>query len=287
MMKKQKIWFLLLAILLFLQGCHFPSTNDQQEQTGVNTNYYTDVTHTYTSKVDEAILATSRDALYLLLANKEYSLTSAYEPSALTELPNEIVAEWHRAAGLYLEERTAAALLFMLAEMKAAGVTDIQVTSAYRSYERQRQLFQQYVNEEQRGISEEAYEYFGTEYIKTNYLDRGIQRLTKDDAEKVVLSYSAYPGTSEHQTGLCVDFITSTMNGKLNEKFATTEAFAWLKDNAYRFGFILRYPDGKESITGYSYEPWHYRFVGREAATDIHFGNLTLEQYLSGQGIQA
>ena len=94
----------------------------------------------------------------------------------------------------------------------------------------------------------------------------------------MVLSYSAYPGTSEHQTALCVDLITSS--GKLDVNFAQTEAFAWLSQNAYRFGFILRYPEGKEEVTGYSYEPWHYRFVGREAATDIHFGGLTLETYL-------
>ena len=70
------------------------------------------------------------------------------------------------------------------------------------------------------------------------------------------------------------------MDGKLTTAFENTEAFAWLAKNAYKFGFILRYPKGKENITGYTYEPWHYRFVGREAATDIHVGELTFEQYL-------
>jgi D-alanyl-D-alanine carboxypeptidase len=78
-----------------------------------------------------------------------------------------------------------------------------------------------------------------------------------------------------------VDFITSTMGNHLTVAFANTPAFAWLSNNAYRFGFILRYPEGKENITGYTYEPWHYRFVGREAATDIHFGRITLEEYLA------
>jgi D-alanyl-D-alanine carboxypeptidase len=70
------------------------------------------------------------------------------------------------------------------------------------------------------------------------------------------------------------------MNDELTEAFEDTEAFAWLAQNAYKFGFILRYPKGKEDITGYTYEPWHYRFVGREAATDIYNGGTTLEQYL-------
>ncbi len=289
---KLKLCLLLLAGLLALQGCSFPNSDIGKEQTSATVNvdhFTTEVTHTYTVPVDEAILATSRDALYLLLANKEYTLTATYTPDRLITLPDEIVAAWHINNGIHLslEERTASALLYMLDEMTAAGVTDILVTSAYRSYEYQQQLFQKYMAEEQKGISEDAYAYLGSDYIKTHYLDRGITKLTASDAQKVVLSYSAYPGTSEHQTGLCVDFITSTMEGKLNREFENTEAFAWLRDNAYRFGFILRYPDGKDSITGYSYEPWHYRFVGREAATDIHFGNLTLEEYLSGEGIQA
>ena len=64
------------------------------------------------------------------------------------------------------------------------------------------------------------------------------------------------------------------------ERFAETLAFEWLSQNAFKYGFILRYPEEKESITGYDYEPWHYRFVGREAATDIHYSGLTLEEYL-------
>ena len=136
------------------------------------------------------------------------------------------------------------------------------------------------MNDERRGISEDASRVLGEEYIKANYLDKKIFKLSFEDALKVVQSYSALPGQSEHQTGLCLDFITSDMGGELTEAFENTQAFAWLAENAYKFGFILRYPKGMEGITGYTYEPWHYRFVGREAATDIHVGNMTLEQYL-------
>lgn len=217
---------------------------------------------------------------YLILANKQHALSETDIPNALVTLPDRVVASWH--SNLQLDERAASALLYMLAEMEADGITDITVTSAYRSYSYQQTLFQLYLNQESSGISETAIQYFGMDYIKTNYVDLGITRLTSEDARKVVLSYSAYPGTSEHQTGLCVDFITSDMGGNLTEAFANTKAFAWLRENAYRFGFILRYPQGLEEITGYQYEPWHYRFVGREAATDIYFGNLTLEEYLLG-----
>ena len=116
------------------------------------------------------------------------------------------------------------------------------------------------------------------DYIKSTYTDRGLTQLSHEDAVKVVLSYSAAPGTSEHQSGLCVDFVTS--NAGLDRAFENTEAFAWLMENAYRFGFILRYPENKTDVTGYSYEPWHFRFVGREAATEMLLRNMTLEEFL-------
>ena len=106
-----------------------------------------------------------------------------------------------------------------------------------------------------------------------------MNRLSEEDALKVVLSYSALPGASEHQSGLCVDFVTSSV--MLKPAFENTDAFDWLSQNAYRFGFILRYPQDKTEITGFSYEPWHFRFVGREAATEIYFRNLTLEEFWS------
>ena len=77
-----------------------------------------------------------------------------------------------------------------------------------------------------------------------------------------------------------MDFTTENMQGALNERFEDEAAFEWLSKNAYRFGFIMRYPETKEAITGYTYEPWHYRFVGREAATDIYFSGVSLEEYL-------
>ena len=89
--------------------------------------------------------------------------------------------------------------------------------------------------------------------------------------------YLAKPGFSEHQTGLALDIATKETG--LTIHFANTKTFKILKENAHKFGFILRYPQGKEDITGYAYEPWHFRYVGEEIAETIYKNNLTLEEY--------
>ena len=95
----------------------------------------------------------------------------------------------------------------------------------------------------------------------------------KQDGQKKADTYSARAGTSEHQTGLASD-INSVSNS-----FENTSAFKWLSKNAYKYGFILRYPKGKEHITGYMYEPWHYRYVGDEVARFIYENNITYDEY--------
>ena len=99
-----------------------------------------------------------------------------------------------------------------------------------------------------------------------------IYKLTTDK------EYVATPGTSEHQTGLAIDI--STRDTGLSIHFENTDEFLFLKDNSYKYGFILRYPKDKEYITGYPYECWHYRFVGIELATFLYENNLTLEEYI-------
>lgn len=88
----------------------------------------------------------------------------------------------------------------------------------------------------------------------------------------------AFPGQSEHQTGLAVDISTVARNCYISECFADTPDGQWLFDNSYKFGFTLRYPKGKEPITGYNYEPWHYRYVGIDLATALHESGLTLDE---------
>lgn len=88
--------------------------------------------------------------------------------------------------------------------------------------------------------------------------------------------YAARPGSSEHQTGLALDIVT---HNTLGNDFENTDEFKWLQENAHKYGFILRYPKGKENITGYSYESWHYRYLGVELATKVYESNLTYDEY--------
>ena len=119
----------------------------------------------------------------------------------------------------------------------------ITIGSAYRDYEYQETLYNYYLKE--KGIE---------------YADR----------------CSARPGHSEHQTGLAIDVVGS--NNDYNN-FKDSKEFNWMIKNAHKYGFILRYPEGKENITGFKYEPWHYRYVGVTLATYLYKNNLTLEEY--------
>ena len=88
--------------------------------------------------------------------------------------------------------------------------------------------------------------------------------------------YASRPGFSEHQTGLALDIVSDGVQGN---EFENTDEFKWLQENAHNYGFILRYPKGKEHITGYSYESWHYRYVGKELATKVKESGLTYDEY--------
>lgn len=285
---KAVVCLVLLVATLFCQSCirlepdaEAPTTppEEQGDVTQEPEHYYPNAVYVYSTDVDEDVLLTGLNPIYLILANKDVVLGTDYTPDNLSSIDNAYVAYWHHVTGLELENRALQALYQMIQEMRADGIDDMAVTSAYRSFERQKELFNLYVTEESSTISPNAIKYLGEEYVQKHYYDQGKRALSIVDALTVVRSYSAEPGTSEHQTGLCVDFITSTMQ-ELDNSFENTEAFAWLAKNAYKFGFVLRYPKGKEDVTGYIYEPWHYRFVGREAATDMHYMGLTLEEYL-------
>ena len=202
----------------------------------------------------------------ILLVNKTHPLGANYVPDDLVYLNEEDTMP----GKLYRLDGTAAmALHAMLLCMRADGITDTYVTSAYRSYSDQKALQKKYVED-----------------LQKDYPD-----LSKAEALEVVRKYSAEEGKSEHQSGLCVDFFVSSCmkelenygyEGKYSDVgFAETPAFIWLQNNACQFGFILRYPKDKVNVTKYSYESWHYRFVGRDAAIAITEAGLTLEEYLA------
>ena len=129
---------------------------------------------------------------------------------------------------------------------------DLFVRSGYRSYAEQKEVMADKIK---------AYQAEG---------------YSKQAAEEEAKNWVAAPGHSEHQTGLCVD-INARDESRMNE------IYQWLAENAWEYGFILRYPADKEDITNVSYEPWHYRYVGREAAAEIQQSGLCLEEYLRGK----
>ncbi len=194
------------------------------------------------------------DKAYRVLVNKQNPVGESHVPASLSPLPTELTLY-----GKTVEMETTAALAAeaLLYELHARGYTDIVATSGYRSYAYQQTLLYTYLAQE-----------------REKHPD-----WTEAQCLAEVATYSARPGESEHQTGLCVDLI-STELVVLDERFADHPVYAYLVENAHSFGFILRFPEGKESVTGYSFEPWHYRFVGVETATTIHEKGLTLEEYL-------
>ncbi|MBE6706537.1 MAG: hypothetical protein E7577_02715 [Ruminococcaceae bacterium] len=208
----------------------------------------------YTIDIEPYILSIDpeNNEEYLLLANKESPLGKDYKPANLTKLECKVTKDEDH----YLREDAALALYAMMLEMSIEGINDVSVTSSYRSYANQSWLFG---------------------YYKEKHMKEG---MTEAEAEAAVLVYSARPGTSEHQTGLCVDFTTDSIGGAVDDKFESTAAFEWLSENAYKYGFILRYPKDKTNVTGYKYESWHYRFVGRTAAVEIQELGVCLEEYL-------
>ena len=190
------------------------------------------------------------DEKYLILINKSSTIDASFSPETLVK-----VKDAPENKDIQLSKNAEMALEAMFKEMRAQGFNNVFVTSAYRSYSYQSSLFNTYNdNEMAKGLSYEK-------------------------AKEKVLTYSAYPGTSEHHTGLSVDLMTNSMSD-LDESFANDPVYPWLLENAWKFGFILRYPQDKTHITGYSFEPWHYRFVGREHAFKIYSKGLCLEEYL-------
>lgn len=145
-----------------------------------------------------------------------------------------------------LEDDVVEAFEIMKEDAKKDGLT-INIRSGYRNYDIQKQLYDDYV---------------------------------RRDGEEAANRYSAVPGFSEHQTGLVIDITTSDTITSIGDWFNNTHQAKWLYENAYKYGFILRYPEGKENITGYKAESWHYRYVGKEHSKYFNMNDLTLEEYL-------
>ncbi|MBQ9885804.1 MAG: M15 family metallopeptidase [Lachnospiraceae bacterium] len=181
---------------------------------------------------------------YLVLVNKTHKLPDTWEETVrLKESENKYGEK-------YLVEEKALESFYKLQEAMAKEGVVIELDSTYRSVKEQQQLWDDWTIE------------FGEDYVKT---------------------YVAVPGFSEHHTGLAIDICIEKGGVRINdndEMIAEREIFAKIHEKLADYGFILRYLEGKEDITGYGYEPWHFRYVGKDAAKKITEKGLTLEEYL-------
>lgn len=188
----------------------------------------------------------SKDDWSLLLINKQHSIPEDYtfELGSITTNKRTIKCD----------KRIIPDLLKMLQAAKDDGI-NLQVSSPYRDEERQVYLFNRHIKE---------------------YMRQGMSYM---DAYALTSQAVTVPGASEHQIGLALDIVCDSYT-YLNEGFGETQAGKWLAKHSCEYGFILRYPKGKEYITGIEYEPWHFRYVGKEAAMMIAGEDLTLEEFV-------
>ncbi|MDR2531277.1 MAG: M15 family metallopeptidase [Oscillospiraceae bacterium] len=187
------------------------------------------------------------------LINDNSPLPDYYEP--------ELAAiDFDGARDFFLDARCADYAAEMLKAARSDGII-LCVVSAYRSRQRQADTFSSYVER----------------------LIRENRNITEAEAAAIAAVQIARPGASEHNAGLAVDILSEDWfiyHTDVTEEFERTPEFSWLEKNSWRYGFILRYPRGKEDVTGFIFEPWHFRFVGIDIAEQIYNSELTLEEYI-------
>jgi len=194
-------------------------------------------------EIEEVVTVGNPGAIDVLV-NRVNNLPSDYVPEDLTEI-TELPTVLLNPEVNQLREAAYEALKNLFAAAKEEGY-DLYARSGYRSYNTQSSLYSSYV---------------------------------ANHGQAAADTFSAKPGQSEHQTGLSMDITCEAMNFALDDTFGETAEGKWVSENAHNYGFIVRYPKGKEDITGYMYEPWHIRYLGVEMATDVYESGLTLEEF--------
>ncbi|MFS0873240.1 D-alanyl-D-alanine carboxypeptidase family protein [Paenibacillus xylanilyticus] len=200
--------------------------------------------------IDSESVVTNAEAMTVIV-NKQRSLPEGYEPNDLVE-PNVPFSFDGPHEKRHMRKEAAEALEKLFAGAEADGI-ELRAVSGYRSYERQVSIYNNNVKTK------------GQEYT-----DR----------------VSSKPGRSEHQTGLAMDVSSPSVGNALEEVFGTSKEGQWLAEHAAEYGFVIRYLEGEEDITGYVYEPWHIRYVGTDLAPDIVKSGLTLEEYFDEANIK-
>lgn len=184
-----------------------------------------------------------------VLVNKFNSLGEDYTPDDLVTVSVPTILENPEVNQLREAASTALTSLFAAAEEEGLFLF---ARSGFRSYNTQVHLFNGYAEKH---------------------------------GEEAANTYSAKPGFSEHQTGLVMDVTSESVQFQLTEQFGETPEGKWIAENAHQFGFIIRYPQGKEDITGYIYEPWHLRYLGKDVAKEVFESNVTYEEFLVEKGV--
>ncbi len=240
---QQKMFILLVIVFVlgFLLGLVVGS---QKEKT---IDFVMSPATTEETKTSKTVIPETELPWNLTLVNFEHALPKDFAPEEMVEVDNGYVAD----------SRIADAVKKMIADARATEDVRIIALSAYRDYEYQKELFD---NKVERLQQEKGYSV----------------TKAREEAATVV----AVPGTSEHQLGLALDLVDAR-HVNLDESQENTAAYKWLYKHCAEYGFIVRYPNGKTDITGIIYEPWHFRYVGVEAATFIMENEITLEEYLS------
>lgn len=217
--------------------------NDEDNSEDTNLSDAEDVS-TEENKGAERIKVDTNPNSYAVLVNRDHLISKDYIPEDLTipEIPFSFYGRYEKS---YMRKRAATALENLFAGAKESGYT-LKGVSAYRSYERQKQIY------------------------NNNVRNRGTKQTDK---------VSAVPGSSEHQTGLSIDVSTDSVGCAIDATFGKSAEGKWLRKNCYKYGFIIRYPKNKTKITGYSYEPWHIRYVGKNLAKHLYENKITLEEY--------
>lgn len=195
-------------------------------------------------KASPLIKVDTREDSITVLVNREYRMSADYIPADLV-VPEVRFSFYGTYEKSYVRQVTADALQKLFAAGERENVI-LKAVSGYRSYARQKAIY-----------------------------DSNVSKRGATETDKV----SAKPGASEHQTGLTVDVSSDAVGCALEERFGETPDGKWLAANCHKYGFIIRYPKHKSGITGYSYEPWHIRYVGRKLATHLYKHGLTLEEY--------
>ncbi len=255
------IIFILVIVVLTIGFWH---RNETQAEADNKKNSQTTITQTTTEKENETVTntqaATTEQPTQVetkeeiktptavnitgtdsitVLVNKNHSISASYVPGDL------VTVDLPSTRDTQLRSVAAEGLTKLFKAAEAAG-HELYCCSGYRSYETQSELYAWNVD---------TYGVEGAELV------------------------SARPGMSEHQLGLAMDVTSASVGFDLLESFGTTTEGQFIKENAHKYGFIVRYPQGKTDITGYAYEPWHLRYLGVDVATDIYNSGKTMEEY--------